>query len=219
MRIFLDTANYQEIKNWAATGLIDGVTTNPTHLSKEQENPTALVRSLCSLLPQGKISVEVTETEPEKVYKQAKVIAALADNILVKIPCHLQYYPIIKRLVHDNIHLNITLVFSLMQGLCMCKHGVYCISPFVGRLDDIDADGVELVAELRNMIDQYNFSTQLLAASLRTVSQLHAVIEAGADIATVPVELLKKAVEHPLTDRGMQLFAADWQKKEISKFP
>jgi transaldolase len=219
MRIHLDSANYDEVKAWVQTGLIDGVTTNPTHLSKEKANPTALVRSLCALLPSGNISVEVTESEPDKVYKQAKEIANLGKNILVKVPCHVRYYPIIKQLVDEKINLNITLVFSLMQGLCMCKMGVYCISPFVGRLDDIDAEGIQLVANLRAMIDNYNFETELLAASLRTVAQLHAVIEAGADIATLPPALLALSLEHPLTDRGMEKFLADWKKLGITKFP
>src|SRR5690348_10507915 len=130
MKIFLDTANTESIKKWAQTGLIDGVTTNPTHLSKENKNPTEQVRTICALLPSGVISVEVVATEPEKVYQQARAIAKLADNVAVKVPCHAQYYTTIKKLVDEGITLNITLVFSLSQGLMMAKLGVKYISPF-----------------------------------------------------------------------------------------
>ncbi len=219
MKLFLDTANIDQIKQWAAMGLVDGVTTNPTHLSKEHGDPVGEIKEICALLPEGEISVQVTEAEPEAVYAQAKAITKLSDNILVKIPCSMIYYPVIKKLVSEDVNINITLVFSLAQGLAMCKLGVYCISPFVGRLDDIDAPGIDLISDLRIMIDRYGFETQLLAASLRTVPQLHEVILAGADIATVPASLLEKALSHPLTDKGMQIFADDWKKLGIKKFP
>lgn len=219
MKIFLDTANYASVEHWAKTGIIDGVTTNPTHLAKEGKNPIEQILAIAALLPKAEVSVEVTETEPEAIYKQAKAIAALAPNIIVKIPCHVSYYPVIKRLVDNGIKLNITLLFTLMQGVCMGKLGAYCISPFVGRLDDIDASGTMLLADLRYMLDQYEYSTQLLAASLRTVGQLHEAIIAGADIVTVPINVLEKALSHPQTDRGMEKFLADWQKLDVKKFP
>jgi transaldolase len=219
MKIFLDTANTESIKKWAQTGLIDGVTTNPTHLSKEGKNPTEQVLDICSMLPSGVISVEVVQTEPEKVYAQAHAIAALAKNIAVKIPCHAQYYATIKRLVDEGITLNITLVFSLAQGLMMAKLGARYISPFIGRLDDINSDGIELVQQLRHMLDWYGFDTQLLAASIRDVAHLESVIRAGADIATVPVAVFENSLAHPLTDKGMAQFLADWQKLNISQFP
>lgn len=219
MKIFLDTANIESIQKWAQTGLIDGVTTNPTHLSKENKNPTEQVRAICSLLPSGVISAEITETEPSKVYTQARAIAEIADNIAVKVPCHAHYYSIIKKLVDEGITLNITLVFSLSQGLMMAKLGTHYISPFIGRLDDINADGMALIRQLRHMLDTYNFDTQLLAASIRDVAHLDGVIDAGADIATVPVEVFEKALAHPLTDKGMAQFLADWQKLNITQFP
>ena len=219
MKIFLDTANTELIKKWAQTGLIDGVTTNPTHLSKENKNPTEQVLAICAMLPSGVISVEVVETEPEKVYTQAHAIAALAKNIAVKIPCHAHYYATIKRLVDEGITLNITLVFSLAQGLMMAKLGVHYISPFIGRLDDSNGDGIELVQQLRQMLDWYCFDTQLLAASIRDVAHFESVIRAGADIATVPVEVFENSLTHPLTDKGMAQFLADWQKLNVSQFP
>ncbi len=219
MKIFLDTASLDGIKKWASTGLIDGVTTNPTHLSKEGKNPRDQVLAICNLLPEGEISVEVTEIDPDAVYRQAKEIASLADNIVIKIPCHRDYYSVIAHLVEEEVPLNITLVFTLIQGLMMCKLGVLYISPFVGRWDDIDVDGIELLSELREMIDQYGYDTAILAASLRHVRHVHGAIEAGADVITVSVPVFEKMTEHLLTDQGMAIFDADWKKLGIKQFP
>lgn len=219
MKLFLDTANIETIKKWAASGIIDGVTTNPSHLSKEGVDPKKRVLEICSLLPAGEISVEVTEKDPQAVYKQAKEIAQLADNILVKIPCHKDYYAIIKQLVDEGVKINITLVFSVIQGVMMSKLGVFYISPFIGRWDDIDVDGVKLLYEMRQVIFQYGFETGILAASLRHVRHLHDAIMAGADAATVPIGVLKKALDHPLTDQGIAKFDADWQQLGIKQFP
>lgn len=219
MKIFLDTAHIPAIKKWAPTGLIDGVTTNPSHLSKEGGDAKKQVLEICSILPLGQISVEVTEHDPEAVYKQAKAIAALSKNIVVKVPCHADYYVIIKRLVDDGVKLNITLVFTLLQGLMMSKIGVEIISPFVGRWDDIDVEGIEIVYQMRHMMDQYNFKTKILAASLRGVRHFNKSIEAGADIVTVPIDVFEKAIAHPLTDQGIAKFDADWKKLGIKQFP
>jgi len=219
MKIFLDTANLEGIKKWAPTGLIDGVTTNPTHLSKEGPNPKDLILAICALLPEGEISVEVTQDSPDAIYKQAREIAALAPNILVKVPCHHQYYQVIKRLADEEIPLNITLVFTVIQGLMMCKLGVQYISPFVGRLDDIDVDGISVLPELQEMVDEYGFDTGILAASLRGVRQLHDAILCGVDAATIPLPVFEKMIENPLTDQGMRMFNADWAKLSIKQFP
>ncbi|HLW72841.1 MAG TPA: transaldolase family protein [Candidatus Babeliales bacterium] len=219
MKIFLDTANTELIQKWAQTGLIDGITTNPTHLSKEGKNPAEQVLAICDILPSGSISVEVVETEPKKVYTQAREIAALCDNIVVKIPCHPPYYAVIKQLVDEGIALNITLLFSLVQGLMMAKLGVHYISPFIGRLDDIGHDGIALIKQLRHMLDWYGFETELLAASIRDTQHFENVIIAGADIATVPVAVFEKSLTHELTDKGMAQFLADWKKLNISQFP
>jgi transaldolase len=219
MKIFLDTAEYAVIERWCHTGLIDGVTTNPTHLSKEGNDPKAVVKKICHLLGDKPVSVEVTETAPDKIYTQAQALAALASNVIVKIPCHTDYFSVIQRLVQEKISLNITLVFTLMQGLCVSKLGVSYISPFVGRLDDIDANGISLLNDLRQMLDAYEYETELLAASLRTVSQVHAAIEAEVDAITLPAQVLEKSIMHPLTEHGMQLFATDWKKLGIQQFP
>lgn len=217
MKIFLDTAHLPDIEQWSY--LIDGITTNPSNLSKEKNNPTQQILKICSLMSRQDVSVEVTEKKPNAVYTQAKKIAQLAPNVVVKIPCYAAYYPVIKKLVEEDIPLNITLLFSLNQGLFMCKLGVRYISPFVGRIDDNDGDGSALFYSLREMVDRYGYQTQILAASLRHITHLHEAIAAGADVATVPPELLKKATEHILTEKGIELFEADWNTLGISHFP
>jgi transaldolase len=219
MKIFLDTANIPAIKQLIPTGLIDGVTTNPTHLSKEGNDPKKQVLEICALLPHGEISVEVTEMEPNALYKQAQAIAHLSDNIIVKIPCHKNYYAVIKKLVAEKIPINVTLVFSLTQGLMMSKLGVRYISPFMGRLDDNGGDSIALLAQLRSMIDQYNYSTHILAASVRNGEHCNGAIIAGADVITLSPELLEKICAHPLTDQGMAQFLHDWKKLNITQFP
>lgn len=219
MKIFLDTADYKALAHWLEAGIIDGVTTNPTHLSTAGGDPKRAVQEICTLMKGKDVSVEVTQSEPEAVYKQAKEIAALADNVVVKVPCHAKYYAVIKKLVDDGIKINVTLVFTLIQSMLMCKLGVRYISPFVGRWDDIDVDGGNLLFEIRQMIDEYAFKTELLAASLRHVRHVHQAIVAGADVATVPVSVLEKMTKHPLTDQGIAKFDADWQKLGIKTFP
>ncbi|MEX0940110.1 MAG: transaldolase family protein [Candidatus Babeliales bacterium] len=219
MKIFLDTADRKAIKTWLAMGIIDGITTNPSHLSKEGGDPTKVVQDICQMLGDRDVSVEITEIEPQKVYEQALKIADIAENVIVKVPCHENYYEVIKRLVKEGVKINVTLVFTLVQGMFMCKLGVRYISPFIGRWDDIDVEGIDLLYEMRTMVDQYEFDTQILAASIRHVRHLHDAIMAGVDVVTVPLDVLEKSVNHPLTDRGMEKFLADWQKLGIKQFP
>lgn len=219
MKIFLDTADSAAIAAWGPTGLIDGVTTNPSHMSAAGGDPKERVLEICAQLPDGEISVEVTEQDAERVYRQAKELAALAENIVVKIPCHVDYYPVIARLVDEGIRVNVTLVFTLIQGLFMCKLGAAYISPFVGRLDDIDVEGSDVLFQLREAIDDYGFDTQILAASLRSVRHLHEAILAGADAATVSPAVLAASCKHMLTDQGITAFNADWAKLGVRTFP
>jgi len=219
MRIFLDTADVAAIKKWHETGIVNGVTTNPSLLQKAGGSPRDQIAQICSIVGDGDVSVEVTEQAPEAVYKQAKEIAALGKNVVVKVPCHVDYYPVIKKLIAEGVRLNITLVFSLIQGLMMAKLGATYISPFIGRWDDIDVAGSDLLCELRHMIDEYEFSTQILAASIRGVRHLHRSIMAGADVATVPVAVLEKSLTHVLTDQGIEKFNADWAKLGVKQFP
>lgn len=219
MKIFLDTADIASIKKCSETGLIDGVTTNPSNLSKEKKDPKKTVLEICKLLPQGHISIEITEFEPNDVYKQALEIAKLAKNVWVKIPCHAWYYPVIKKLVAQDINLNITLVFTVLQSLMMCKLGVYYISPFIGRWHDIDVDGMSFIPQMRDMIDFYGFDTKILAASIRNLQDFHGALSAGADAITMPVDVFEKATASPLTDQGIEKFAKDWKKLGIKHFP
>ncbi len=218
MKLFLDTANRDLITRWAKSGVIDGVTTNPSHLAKEGQDTKAVLQEICALLPDGDISIEVVVKDPEAVYKQAKEIAALAENVVVKIPFAEQYLPVIDKLTEEGVRLNITLVFSLIQALLVAKLGVSYISPFIGRLEDIDANGMELIGDMRQVMDNYGYESEILAASLRSVMHLHDAALLGADVATIPPGLLDKVFKHPLTLQGIEKFDADWAslgKKEL----
>ncbi len=217
MKIFLDTAHAPTVEK--KSFLIDGLTTNPTNLAHEGGNPLVTIKKLCALLPDKDISVEITEIEPQAALKQARLIAQIAPTIVVKIPCHEPYLPIIKQLIQEKIRVNITLLFTLAQGLFMAKMGAYYISPFIGRWADAGLPNTHLLAQLRTMIDRYSYTTKLLAASLRDVSHLQDAIEAGADIATIPIELLDKIFNHPLTIEGINKFDTDWQKLKNHRFP
>lgn len=219
MKIFLDTAHFLSIEKGHETGLIDGVTTNPTHLSKESGDIVMLLKKICKLMEPDDVSIEITENEPAAVYKQAREIAALASNVIVKIPCALEFTPVIKQLVKEGVAINITLLFSVNQGLLMSKLGVKYISPFIGRLDDIDAEGITVIQDLKKVFENYYCSTQILAASLRSTIHVTEVALAGADVATIPVPLFESLLNHPLTDRGRKLFDNDWKKLGIKKFP
>jgi transaldolase len=219
MKIFLDTAQVDIIEQYVSTGLIDGVTTNPSLLSKVGGQPLQVIKKIIGLLPQGDVSVQVTYKEPQDVYHQAKAIAAIADNVVVKIPCQQQYYPVIYKLVQEGIRINITMLFSLSQALMMSKLGVTYISLIVGRLDDVNCDGIAVAHDIRAMIDQYDFKTHLLLASIRSMSRAQDGIMAGADAMTIPPAVLDCMMKHTLTDRGVAIFDADWQKLGVRQFP
>lgn len=211
MRIFLDTAHTQDIKKWLETGLVDGVTTNPSLLAKEGPDIKNNLLSICSMV-EGDVSIEVVEKDPSAVYRQAREIAQLADNVVVKIPFHQDYLSVIKKLVEEEIRLNITLVFSALQALMVAKLGVYIISPFVGRIDDTGVEGMDLIAEIMDIKNTYDFDTEILAASIRTLHHWKQAALLGADIVTLPPAVLEKAMYHPLTEQGIALFDADWKK-------
>ncbi len=212
MKLFLDTAQRDVIKKWASTGLIDGVTTNPSLLSKEGGNIKEVLKDICQMLPKGDVSIEVVEKDPEKVYAQALKIAQFADNVVVKIPFDENYLEIINRLVNKKVKLNITLIFTPLQALMVAKLGVTYISPFIGRWNDISVDGSQILEEIIYTIKHYNLSSQILAASLRTLADWQQSIKVGADVATVPPALLAKAMHHPLTTKGIELFDHDWKQ-------
>lgn len=210
MKLFLDTADRAVIKRWLPTGIVDGITTNPSHLSKEGSNTKEVLLDICKMVP-GDVSIEVVEKDPAKVYAQAKEIAALAKNVVVKIPFAEEYLPVIHKLVQEGVAINVTLVFSLVQALIVAKLNVRYISPFIGRWDDIDVEGMHLIDEMRTMMDNYGFASQILAASIRHLMHLHEAILHGADVATVPAGLFDKLMKHPLTEQGIAKFDADWK--------
>jgi transaldolase len=217
MKIFLDTANRELIKKWLPTGLVDGVTTNPSLLIKEGQNTKKVLLEICKMV-KGDVSIEVVEKEPDKIYKQALEINKIAKNVVVKIPFKFEYLPVIEKLVKEGVKINVTLIFSLIQATLVAKLGVKYISPFIGRWDDIDSDGVELLEKLMIMKHNYDFESEILAASIRHPIHLHHAILMGVDIATIPPTLLDKVMNHPLTKEGIEKFDADWKslgKKDL----
>ena len=211
MQIFLDTANRDLIKKYLPTGLIDGITTNPSHLSKEGGDIKQALRDIVSMV-EGPVSIEVVEKAPDAVLKQAREIAAFGENVVVKVPFAPEYLPVIKTLSEEGVALNITLVFSPLQAMLVAKLGVDYISPFLGRWDDIGVDGLQLLEDTISIRDTYDYESQILAASIRSVIQWQKVAVAGADVVTLPPAVFEQALKHPLSERGIELFDNDWKK-------
>lgn len=212
MRIFLDTANIEEIKKGARMGVVSGVTTNPTLVSKEGlSDYKAVVKEICSVI-KGPVSAEVVVNEPKGMLEQARQIATWAPNVVVKIPSTADGLEVTSTLVKENIKVNMTLCFSVNQAILAATVGVTFISPFVGRLDDAGHDGMELVKEIVEVYKNYNFKTEVLAASIRHPLHCVAAAKAGAHIATIPFSVLEKMTKHPMTDVGIARFLSDWQK-------
>lgn len=210
MKIFLDTANVDEIKRINDLGLCDGVTTNPTLIAKEGKDFETVIKEIASFV-EGPISAEVTGTTYEEMIAEARVVSKWADNIVVKIPMTEAGLKAIHTLSGEGIKTNCTLIFSVSQGLMAAKAGATYISPFVGRVDDMGEDGVELIFNLRNALDNYGLKAQIIAASIRHINHFEGAILAGADIATVPGILFEKLWSHPLTERGIRDFENDWK--------
>ncbi len=213
MKFFLDTAVLSEIRWAALAGLIDGVTTNPTLLSKGAGDidPNDVLKEICSLVD-GPVSAEVIAVDAEGMYTEARRLAKLADNIVVKIPMLEEGMIATRRLVAEGITINVTLSFSPAQCLIAAKVGATYVSPFLGRIDDIGHDAMDVVRETRVIFDNYGFETQILAASIRHPRHVTEAAIAGADVATMPTAVLKKLLLHPLTDRGLDQFLNDWSK-------
>jgi transaldolase len=213
MKIYLDTANLDDIR-WAAdAGLIDGLTTNPTLLAKVagEEDPRAVLVAICAAVP-GPVSAEVVAVDAEGMYREGKELAKLAENIVVKIPMLEEGMRAVRRLAADGIPVNVTLVFSAMQALLAAKAGAAYVSPFVGRLDDVGHEGMDVVRQIRTIFSNYDIETELLAASLRHPLHVLQAALAGADIGTMPPAVLRQLLLHPLTDRGLDQFLNDWSK-------
>lgn len=211
MKIFLDTANIDEIKEAIAYGVIDGATTNPSLIAKENKGFLPLVKEILELVP-GPVSVEVTATSSEAMLREAREYAKLADNVVIKVPINLEGLRVVKTLSEEKIKTNVTLIFSSSQALLAAKAGATYVSPFVGRVDDISGSGMDLVEEIVQIYENYAIDTEIIVASVR--HPLHFVQSAmlGADIATIPFSTLSKLLNHPLTDIGMERFLKDWEK-------
>jgi len=212
MRLFLDTANIEHIRHGVELGVISGVTTNPSLVSKEGKvNYQELVKEICSIVP-GPVSTEVLSQDASGMIAEAREIAKWADNIVVKIPANLEGVKATSVLAKENIKVNFTLCFSLNQALLGAAAGATFISPFVGRLDDIGEDGMKVVVDIVEYLDYYQLPTQVIAASIRHPQHCLMAAKAGAHIATVPYKVLIQMIQHPLTDIGVKRFTDDWRR-------
>ncbi|MFZ7110885.1 MAG: fructose-6-phosphate aldolase [Desulfatiglandales bacterium] len=211
MKFFIDTANIEEIKKANEMGLLDGVTTNPSLIAKEGREFEELIKEICHIVD-GPVSAEVVSTEAEGMLKEARHLASLAGNIVVKIPLIKEGLKAVKTLSGEGIRTNVTLCFSPLQALMAAKAGACYISPFIGRLDDISHTGMDLVEQIVTIYENYGYETEVLVASVR--NPLHVLDAAllGADIATIPFKVMEQLIKHPLTDIGLEKFLADWKK-------
>ncbi|MCF7646142.1 fructose-6-phosphate aldolase [Bacillus subtilis] len=211
MKFFVDTADVKDIRELNDLGLVDGVTTNPSLILKSGGNILEVTKEICSIV-KGPVSAEVTATDYAGMMKEAAVLAKIADNICIKLPLTLDGLKACKALTSDGHETNVTLCFSANQALLAAKAGATYVSPFIGRLDDMGLNGMDLIGEIRTIFDNFAFETQILAASVRTVNHVKEAALIGADVITAPPATLKALVKHPLTDKGLEAFLADWAK-------
>lgn len=211
MKFFVDTADVKDIRELNDLGLLDGVTTNPSLILKSGRSILDVTKEICSIVD-GPVSAEVTAVEYEQMMKEAAVLSKIANNICIKVPLTLDGLKACKALTSDGHMVNVTLCFSAAQALLAAKAGATFISPFIGRIDDIGINGMDLIAEIRTIYDNYDYKTEILAASIRTINHVKEAALIGADVATIPPATLKALVKHPLTDKGLETFLADWAK-------
>ncbi|MFY9258240.1 MAG: fructose-6-phosphate aldolase [Dethiobacteria bacterium] len=211
MKLFLDTANLAEIRQAAAWGVIDGVTTNPSLAAREEEEFTVILPQICDLVD-GPISAEVIAQDYAGIIKEARQLAGIHENVVIKIPVTPEGLQAVKTLSREGIKANVTLVFSSNQALLAARAGAAYVSPFLGRLDDIGYNGVTLVEEIVSLFEIHGIDTEVIAASIRHTAHVPAVALAGAHIATVPFKVLRQMFNHPLTDAGIERFLADWKE-------
>jgi len=211
MKFFVDSADVEEIGELAESGLIDGVTTNPSLIAKSGRNFLDVIKEICSII-EGPVSAEVTALDAPTMLEEAKVLCGLAPNIAIKVPLTWDGLKACKALSDEGTMVNVTLCFSANQALLAAKAGATFISPFIGRLDDMGLDGMELIEEIREIYDNYPaLETQILAASIRSVNHVKQSALIGADVATVPGSVIKQLAKHPLTDKGLDAFMKDWE--------
>jgi len=212
MKFFVDTADTAAIQELAATGLIDGVTTNPSLIAKSGRDFKDVVAEICAMIA-GPVSAEVAATGADAMVEEGQILAKIAKNVAVKVPLTWDGLNACRRLSDDGVMVNVTLCFSANQALLAAKAGARFVSPFIGRIDDIGLDGMELIREIRTIYDNYaDLQTDILAASIRGANHVRLSAMAGADVATVPPQVIKDLVKHPLTDKGLDAFLSDWAK-------
>ena len=211
MKFFIDTADIQAISELNEMGLVDGVTTNPSLIMKSGRDIIEVTKEICSLV-KGPVSAEVVATDASSMIKEGEKLAKIASNIAVKVPLTWDGLRTCKELTSQGYMVNVTLCFSANQALLAAKAGATFISPFIGRLDDINIDGMDLISEIRTIYDNFEFDTQILGASIRTVNHITQCALVGADAITAPPNVLKQLAEHPLTSKGLELFMKDWAK-------
>jgi transaldolase len=211
MKIFLDSANIDAIKMYNELGLVDGVTTNPTLLSKEKEHPAEIMKQIVKII-KGPVSLEVIGTTAQVMIEEAHRLMKFGQNVVVKIPMIPDGMKAVKQLKQDGISTNVTLVFSANQAVLAAKAGASYISPFIGRLDDVGQNGMMLIKEIVQIFDNYQYKTEVLVASVRHPLHIIEAAKLGADIVTLPPEILGKMLAHPLTEKGLSAFLSDWEK-------
>jgi len=212
MKFFIDTANIEEIKKGVALGMVDGVTTNPSLIARENRPFEELLQEICDLVD-GPVNGEAVSLDAEGMVKEGRTLAAFHPNIVVKIPMTTEGLKAVKILSGENIKTNVTLIFSAMQALMAAKAGASYVSPFVGRLDDISQVGMDLVSDIMNIYGNYGYETEIIVASVRNPVHVLESALIGADIATIPLKVIEQLAKHPLTDIGMEKFLADWEKR------
>lgn len=213
MKFFIDTANLAEIREAAEMGLIDGVTTNPSLIAKEGDvDFKEHIAKICSLV-EGDVSAEVTALDAEGMLREGRELAAIASNVVIKCPLTLEGLKATRTFHSEGVKTNVTLCFSASQALLAAKAGATYISPFIGRLDDISQNGMKLIEDIVAIYDNYGYATEVLAASIRHPIHIVDAALAGADVATIPFKVIKQLVQHPLTDKGLEAFLADWNKR------
>jgi len=211
MKIFIDTADVDQIREAASWGILDGVTTNPTHVSKTGRSPLELYREICALVD-GPVSLETVGLEADQIVAEARKLAKIAENTVIKVPILREGMKAVKRLSAEGIATNVTVSFSPLQALVAAKAGATFISPFVGRLDAVGHDGMELVRQIRMIYDNYGYDTEIIVAAVRHPIHVLEAALAGADVCTMRFEQLEQLYEHPLTDKGIEMFLDDWKK-------
>ncbi|MGB3210610.1 MAG: fructose-6-phosphate aldolase [Desulforhopalus sp.] len=213
MKFFIDTANLDEIKRGVEIGMVDGVTTNPSLVAKEDRQFEEILAEICKVVD-GPVSAEVVSLDVEGMMAEAKELAKISDNIVIKVPMIVEGLKAVKRLTAEGIKTNVTLVFSSAQALLAAKAGATFVSPFVGRLDDIGTPSMDLISDIVTVYDNYGYQSEIIVASVRNPQHVMDSALLGADIATIPLKVIMQLAKHPLTDIGMEQFLADWEKRK-----